>query len=290
MTVETNSKEEALPEWCAEPCVMGIDEAGRGPVLGPMVYGCAYCRIADKEYLAGQKYDDSKKLTEEKREELFELIKRDEKLGWKVDNLGPRLLSAKMLRREKYNLNAISHDSARGLIQGALDRGVNIQEVFVDTVGDATSYQESLSKRFPGITFVVCPKADSLYPIVSAASIAAKVTRDHALRDWAFEGGLAPGREFGSGYPGDPLTKAWLSEHMENVFGYPSIVRFSWGTTKQILDTSAARVEWEADEEEEVRGNQKLTFGGVPVAQRTSEAPHRHSYFKSRKLQKVAAF
>jgi len=271
---------------------MGIDEAGRGPVLGAMVYGAAYCRIADKEYLASQKYDDSKKLSEEKREALFKLIKSDVQLGWSVDILGPALLSAMMLRREKYNLNAISHDSAMGLIRAALDRGVNIQEVFVDTVGDANSYQESLSRRFPGIKFVVCPKADSIYPIVSAASIAAKVTRDQALKDWSFEADLnpIPGREFGSGYPGDPSTKKWLSEHVESVFGFPSLVRFSWGTTKSLLDAAAVRVEWEAEEEEEVRGNQKLTFGGVPVAQRVSEASHRHSYFKSRKLQKILCF
>eukprot|EP00959_Pyramimonas_sp_CCMP1952_P069546 1451627-Pyramimonas_sp.AAC.1 len=97
------------------------------------MFGCAGGRSRGGAERSNNATQDSKKLTEEKREELFELIKSDAKLGWEVDNLGPRLLSAKMLRREKYNLNAISHDSARGLIQGALDRGVNIQEVFVDT-------------------------------------------------------------------------------------------------------------------------------------------------------------
>ena len=45
----------------------------------------------------------------------------------------------------------------------------------MDTVGDAERYKERLSQRFPGIAFTVCPKADAIYPIVSAASIVAKV-------------------------------------------------------------------------------------------------------------------
>lgn len=48
-------------------------------------------------------------------------------------------------------------------------------QVFVDTVGDADRHRERLERRFPHITFIVCPKADALYPVVSAASIVAKV-------------------------------------------------------------------------------------------------------------------
>jgi ribonuclease H2 subunit A len=69
----------------------------------------------------------------------------------------------------------ISFESAMGLIRSTLNLGVSLAEVFVDTVGDPAKYEASLTERFPGIKFTVSKKADSLFPIVSAASIIAKV-------------------------------------------------------------------------------------------------------------------
>ncbi|XP_039798407.1 ribonuclease H2 subunit A-like isoform X3 [Panicum virgatum] len=224
------------PEWATkEPCLMGIDEAGRGPVLGPMVYGCMYCARSYNETLATLKFADSKTLKEEQREELFESLKVNSSIGWEVDVICPKDLSAKMLKRSKVNLNEISHNSAMGLVRKVLDMGVLLAEVYIDTVGDPEKYQIKLTEKFPGIKFVVAKKADSLYPVVSGASIVAKVTRDKALRNWVFdETALNMHMKTGSGYPGvygaDPDTKQWLEDHKHPVFGFPTLVRFSWGT------------------------------------------------------------
>ncbi|CAH8320483.1 unnamed protein product [Eruca vesicaria subsp. sativa] len=67
--------------------------------------------------------------SEEKREELYGNLKLDKSLGWAVDVIGPRELSAKMLAKNKITLNEISHNYAMGLIKQVLDMGVLLTEV-----------------------------------------------------------------------------------------------------------------------------------------------------------------
>ncbi|GER51203.1 ribonuclease [Striga asiatica] len=269
-----------LPKWASKPCIMGIDEAGRGPVLGPMVYGCLYCPLSYQKALSTLNFADSKTLKEEKREELFENLKADESIGWAVDVIDPRELS-------KINLNEISHDSAIGLINKVLSIGVLLTEVYLDTVGDAEKYRLKLSERFPNIMFVVSKKADSLYPVVSGASIVAKVTRDRALRDWALDETAEDlHRNFGSGYPADPHTKAWLEDHKHPVFGFPTLVRFSWGTctsySKDFVD-----VLWESDDPDEAgngkssKKQMKLTSVGFTTLKRKTEDIESSDYYKN---------
>ncbi|KAJ1686261.1 hypothetical protein LUZ63_017651 [Rhynchospora breviuscula] len=291
-----------IPEWASEPCIMGIDEAGRGPVLGPMVYGCLYCPLSYQQTLASLNFADSKTLKEEKREELFENLKSDPSLGWGVDVIDPRDLSAKMLQREKINLNEISHNSAMGLVRRVLDLGVFLTEVYVDTVGDADKYREKLSARFPGVKFVVSKKADSLYPVVSGASIVAKVTRDRSLRDWVLdETAQNITRNFGSGYPGDPDTKAWLEKNKHLLFGFPSLVRFSWGTCTPYFK-DCIQVLWECDKDEEEgstasNGKKQLKLSSVgftgykrKIEDIESSGKGRCKFFQTRKLELVTKF
>ena len=87
------------------------------------------------------------------------------------------------------------------MIQTVLDLGVNVTHVYVDTVGPPLAYQDKLKARFPTISFRVEKKADSLFPIVSAASICAKVTRDACLESWEYIENVICSKSFGSGYP-----------------------------------------------------------------------------------------
>lgn len=277
-----------VPAVCLkEPCALGVDEAGRGPVLGPMVYAICYCplsRLADLEAL---KVADSKTLTENERERLFAKMEEDgDFVGWALDVLSPNLISTSMLGRVKYNLNSLSHDTAAGLIQYALDQSVNVTQVFVDTVGMAETYQARLQQRFPGLEVTVKAKADSLFPVVSAASIFAKVARDQAVKNWQFVESLQDlDSDYGSGYPNDPKTKAWLRKHVDPVFGFPQFVRFSWSTAQAILEKEAEGVTWEdsaAKEEPERPGRITSYFSQGPQTCRP-QAPHR--YFQERGLE-----
>ncbi|EHB14479.1 Ribonuclease H2 subunit A [Heterocephalus glaber] len=278
-----------VPAVCREePCVLGVDEAGRGPVLGPMVYAICYCpesRLADLEAL---KVADSKTLSESERDRLFAKMEEDQDLvGWALDVLSPNLISTSMLGRVKYNLNSLSHDTATGLIQYALDQGVKVTQVFVDTVGLPEMYQKRLQQRFPEITVTVKAKADALYPVVSAASICAKVARDQAVKSWQFVEKLQDlDADYGSGYPNDPKTKAWLRRHVEPVFGFPQLVRFSWRTAQAILEKEAEGVTWEDSATEEQEGHRRITSYFQSEGPR-ARAPHR--YFQERGLESATA-
>ncbi|OJT11467.1 Ribonuclease H2 subunit A [Trametes pubescens] len=240
----------------AGPYILGVDEAGRGPVLGPLVYGVAYCPVAYKEDLEKLGFADSKTLTAQIRSSLLETLGSDPaNLGWSVRVLSPKAISAGMLRRPPCNLNQQSQDATVLLIREVLARGLQLSEVYVDALGKTGPYEAYLSALFPDISFTVAAKADQKYKIVGAASVAAKVTRDAWIEGWVYEercAGLtskyfAPEKvdqgkwveEMGSGYPSDPKTQAWIKQSLEPTFGYPSLARFSWATIKVVLEKDA---------------------------------------------------
>lgn len=218
--------------------ILGVDEAGRGPVLGPMVYGVAYCL---EEFESSLRNDygfvDSKVVKPEKRKQLFQLIEQDgqlsEDVGWACTTITAKDISSGMFSKMSYNLNEQAHDTTIALIKAVLDQGVQLSKVFVDTVGPPTTYQAKLQKLFPEIAITVTKKADSLFPIVSTASMVAKVTRDYNLEYFCDQLGYG---DIGSGYPADPATKQWQTKFIDSIFGWNfGLVRFSWQTSKDCL-------------------------------------------------------
>ncbi|KAH9893718.1 ribonuclease HII [Xylariomycetidae sp. FL2044] len=264
------------------PCVLGVDEAGRGPVLGPMVYGVFYLPVplSDPLLKTTHHFDDSKVLTPAVRSSLMSQLCTPatdlyESCGWAVSSLSARDIGAGMLKpAAPYNLNAQAMDATVDLIRGVFARGVNIREIYVDTVGPPAAYQARLQRMFPSVRITVAKKADSLYPCVSAASVCAKVTRDAALevlygaraerirskRQGAEEGGEEEVEEelsWGSGYPSDARCVAWLRRNMHPVFGWGPECRFSWGTAKDMLELKGGvKMEWPLEEDE---GTSRLT-------------------------------
>ena len=294
-----NAPLEALPQQLRgthEDLMMGIDEAGRGPTLGPMVYGAAIAPVSRESDLRKMGFDDSKQLTETKRDELWAATRKCGWLGWKVRVLHAAEISGGRLRRHKpYNLNAQSHDAAIGMVRWVLEQGVNLRHLYVDTVGDPAMYKAKLESIFPNLQITVAPKADSLYPIVSAASICAKVPRDTILANWRFEdAALCQDRDWGCGYPGDDACRAWLKRHLQPIFGYPDVVRFCWGPIAEVLEKNpdangACVVRWPDDEEDPSLAWQRESMAAF-LGKRKRAAVERHKVYGECDLEAVEGF
>lgn len=175
-----------------KPIVLGIDEAGRGSVLGPMVYGLAYWSVDAADRIP-QSFNDSKQLTEDQRDRLWDKILEHPDIGFSFKALLPNEISRGMLRTKPYNLNEQSHDTAMTLIRKLLDANLKIQTCYIDTVGNPSFYRRKLEKEFPGLEFVVESKADAKYAPCSAASVGTYPThtaprtfaRRYGLQGWS---------------------------------------------------------------------------------------------------------
>ncbi|KAF7595137.1 hypothetical protein BBP40_007104 [Aspergillus hancockii] len=248
--------------------VLGVDEAGRGPVLGPMVYSAFYLPHDLHHSLLARDYsfDDSKVLTPSVRANLMQSLCTPgtplfQSCGWATKLLSARDISSGMMRPGPgvYNLNAQAIDATVELIRGIVeDRKIDVREVYIDTIGKPAAYQQKLERIFPSLKITVAKKADSLYPCVSAASVAAKVTRDVALGicydiftdQRSGDPSQATSNSWGSGYPSDSKCIGWLQKNMDPIFGWGNECRFSWGTAKEMLEMKGgANVDWPLEEE-----------------------------------------
>ncbi|EAL49706.2 ribonuclease HII, putative [Entamoeba histolytica HM-1:IMSS-B] len=217
---------------------IGIDEAGRGPVLGPMVYSAFF--TTNTEVISTMGFHDSKILSRTMREKLFTDIKESGVCGFSTRILTPSYISQMMCGPQKVSLNEIAFSAVRDIIHQIIRTSQRkIVHIYCDTVGPSKKYQAMIANEFKEVKLsqiTVCPKADGLYPVVSAASICAKVTRDTCLDNWIYEETNIQTRQVGCGYPSDVDTIKWMKCQYDPLFGYPNLVRFGWETSKRIIE------------------------------------------------------
>ncbi|MFH0714864.1 MAG: ribonuclease HII [Candidatus Diapherotrites archaeon] len=207
--------------------IAGIDEAGRGPCMGPLVMAVAVIDQKDEEKLLELGVKDSKMLSAAERNVQFPQIKKLVKEHGTF-HISPQEIDS---LRDWKSLNEIEAMRAAHLLN-ALKHKPDM--VFVDS---PDILQDNFGKRIEKfLSFNVKirseHKADVNYPVCSAASILAKVERDAAIAELAKEFG-----KIGSGYPSDEVTVAFLHNWLKSHSGMPPFVRHSWDTTKRVLDS-----------------------------------------------------
>lgn len=205
--------------------IAGVEEAGRGPVIGPMVM--AICAM-DEEHLFKLKIigaKDSKLLSPLQRDKIFEKLK--EECEYRLIILQPSEIDD-ALNDPAMNLNKLEAKTSATLIND-----LNPEKVTLDCPSNnITAYKNLVKSMITNKKTVVIAehKADLNYEIVGAASILAKVTRDREIEKIKKKLKV----DFGSGYPSDPKTVEFLNKNWDK---YPEIFRKTWATYKKVADS-----------------------------------------------------
>ncbi|MHA2429311.1 MAG: ribonuclease HII, partial [Candidatus Hermodarchaeia archaeon] len=203
--------------------IAGIDEAGRGPVIGPLVITGIVIEPSKEDALIEWGVRDSKQLTPRRREALQLRIQQ---IASQVEVLE---ISAKEIDAQRQQGRTLNILEAQWMAQ-VLNR-LNWDIAYVDASDvDAKRYGRQISVQLKTKNKVVSEhKADSAYPVVAAASVLAKVRRDQRIRELHRNYG-----DFGSGYPNDPKTRKFLSDWIKTHSTFPDIVRKTWETARSI--------------------------------------------------------
>lgn len=198
--------------------MLGVDEAGRGPVIGPLVIACFGIEPIKVLYLLEHGVQDSKKLTKEKREALYNVLID---LG---DLIRIAVIPPKIIDKWVYSgegLNSLEANTILKLLESLPQN--NVFNIFIDAPSNPKNFENNLKNK--GLRkFRAENRADELRPVVSAASIIAKVLRDRLT----FLLHKLTKVDFGSGYPSDPKTRKALPVLLKR---HPEVVRRSWKTS-----------------------------------------------------------
>jgi len=206
--------------------VVGVDDAGRGAVVGPLVIAGVMLNEEDLHKLIALGVKDSKLLTPRRREQLAEEI-RKLALKYYVIKLSPAEIDRVVeTRRKLHKLNRLEAQTMAKVI-AALKPDIAYVDAS-DVLPDR--FKNHILESLPFEVQIVSEhKADRTYPIVSAASIIAKVERDKAISELAEKYG-----DIGCGYVTDPKTLQFLEEWIKKFGSYPDFVRESWKPAKRM--------------------------------------------------------
>ncbi len=201
--------------------ILGIDEAGRGSVLGPMVIAGVIIPEKMEKVLERMGVKDSKRLVPNRRTILSRKLKK----MFEYEIVVISALEIDKMRADGINLNDIEKNAMRDLIIR-----LNPEKAIVDAVDvKAERFQNYLCES-TGVNVIAEHKADDKYIEVSAASIIAKAERDAQIaeinKEYIKTGGI------GSGYPSDPTTKKFLNNYTYDEM--PEFVRKSWATVSKM--------------------------------------------------------
>ena len=205
--------------------IAGIDEAGRGCIIGPLVVAGVLIKEENLPALKQLGVKDSKLLSPKKRESLAPEILRLAEQYFIVKLSPEEIDSVVESGRKLHKLNRLEAEAMARVIntlkpdEAYVDAADVLEERFKHHIQEHLTTKTTITSKH---------KADKIYPAVSAASIIAKVTRDKEVATLAAEHG-----DFGSGYLADPRTMAFLRKWLQSNGDYPDFVRKSWKPAKK---------------------------------------------------------
>jgi len=209
--------------------VAGVDDAGRGPVIGPLVIAGVLVPDDQQDALKELGVRDSKLLTPGQRTQLDVKIRASAKKISMVE-AQPREIDDCVIHGGR--LRRLNYLEARMMASVLSDLAPEAGYVDASDVNEAryaADIREFLPENLRGMRIVSEHHADRTFPVVSAASIIAKVRRDSVIESLREQYG-----DFGSGYMTDPKTMSFLRLWRQTHREYPPIVRMSWKTIREL--------------------------------------------------------
>ena len=206
--------------------VCGVDEAGRGSMLGPLVVAAITIEKSKIDTLSKIGVKDSKKLSAKARESLYkQIIKLVD--DYAVSKATPKQIDSAVADHNLNNLEAQHMAKVIKKLQPSIS--------YVDSCDvNATRFGKELARLSKTGKIKSYHHADSKFVVVSAASIIAKVTRDRAISK------LSKNHPVGSGYPSDPKTVQFVKNWFSKNHIMPDYVRKSWAPVKLIANQPLA--------------------------------------------------